>query len=317
MTGSGYFKHAHAIVEGSSIGPGTHVWAFAHILAGAKIGAGCNICDHVFIENDVIVGDRVTVKSGVQLWDGVILEDDVFVGPNATFTNDPFPRSRQRPAVFARTTVRAGASIGGNATILPGITIGQNAMVGAGAVVMQDVPANAIVIGNPAQIKGYVDATAFRAAPEQPSRQGRTPSRARGATLYERATITDLRGSLAFGQIGDGLPFEPQRYFLVFDVPGRQVRGAHAHKALHQFLVAAKGECSVLVDDGTNREEYLLNRPTMGLHIEPMVWATQFRFSADAVLLVLASSAYDPADYISSYDDFLALVRNRVTPEAR
>jgi acetyltransferase-like isoleucine patch superfamily enzyme len=127
------------------------------VLPGAVIGCDCNICDHVFIENDVRVGDRVTVKCGVQLWDGVTLEDDVFVGPNATFSNDPFPRSRRRPAVFSRTLVRAGASIGANATILPGITVGRLAMVGAGAVVTCDVPDRAIMMGNPATVHGYVE----------------------------------------------------------------------------------------------------------------------------------------------------------------
>jgi acetyltransferase-like isoleucine patch superfamily enzyme len=149
--------HQHALVEpGARIGPGTCVWAFAHILPGAVIGQDCNICDQTFIENDVVVGDRVTIKCGVQLWDGVPLGDDVFVGPNATFTNDPFPRSRQRPMSFPRTFVCNGASIGANATILPGLTIGQAAMVGAGAVVTKDVPPEAIVVGNPARIVGYV-----------------------------------------------------------------------------------------------------------------------------------------------------------------
>ncbi len=149
--------HQHALVEpGARIGPGTRVWAFAHILPGAVIGQDCNICDQTFIENDVVVGDRVTIKSGVQLWDGVTLGDDVFVGPNATFTNDPFPRSRQRPTSFPRTYVCNGASIGANATILPGLTIGEAAMVGAGAVVTKDVPPEAIVVGNPARIVGYV-----------------------------------------------------------------------------------------------------------------------------------------------------------------
>jgi UDP-2-acetamido-3-amino-2,3-dideoxy-glucuronate N-acetyltransferase len=147
------FIHAHAIVEpGATIGAQTRVWAFVHILPGAKIGRLCNICDHVFIENDVIVGDRVTVKSGVQLWNGVRLEDDVFIGPNATFTNDRFPRSRQWPDEFPQTIVRQGASIGANATLLPGITVGEKAMVGAGAVVVEDVPPWAVVVGNPARI---------------------------------------------------------------------------------------------------------------------------------------------------------------------
>ncbi len=140
-----------------SIGTGTRVWAFTHILPGAKIGMECNICDHVFIENDVVVGDRVTVKCGVQLWDGLRIESDVFIGPNATFTNDPFPRSKVYPEKFLTTQLRQGASIGANATILPGLTIGQYAMVAAGAVVTQDVPPRALVVGNPARILRYLD----------------------------------------------------------------------------------------------------------------------------------------------------------------
>ena len=125
-----YYKHPNAIVESNKIGSGTRVWAFAHILPGASIGTDCNICDHVFIENEVVVGNRVTVKSGVQLWDGVLLEDDVFVGPNATFTNDMFPRSKKYPAKWMKTVIKKGASIGANATILPGVTVGCNAMAG-------------------------------------------------------------------------------------------------------------------------------------------------------------------------------------------
>lgn len=150
-----YFVHPNALCESKTIGEGTKVWAFTHILPGAKIGKDCNVCDNVFIENNVIVGDRVTIKCGVQLWDGLILEDDVFVGPNATFTNDIFPRSKHYPESFLATKVCQGASIGANATILPGITIHQYAMVGAGAVVTKSVPEYAIVVGNPAKIIGY------------------------------------------------------------------------------------------------------------------------------------------------------------------
>src|SRR5215831_2410002 len=123
------FVHDKGICESEWVGKGTRVWAFAHILPGARIGDECNICDHVFIEYDVVVGDRVTIKCGVQLWDGVRIEDDVFIGPNVTFTNDPFPRSQQWPERFLETLVRRGASIGANATILPGIVIGEHAMV--------------------------------------------------------------------------------------------------------------------------------------------------------------------------------------------
>ncbi|GAB7543292.1 acyltransferase [Cupriavidus ulmosensis] len=150
------FIHPSADVSASDIGAGTRVWQYVVILAGAIIGKDANICSHCLIESDVVVGDRVTVKSGVQLWDGVRLEDDVFVGPNVTFTNDLFPRSKVYPEAFAQTTVRKGASIGGGAVLLAGITIGANAMVGAGAVVTRSVPDGAIVIGNPARISGYV-----------------------------------------------------------------------------------------------------------------------------------------------------------------
>ena len=152
---SHYFKHPNAIVESPQIGKDTRIWAFVHILPGAVIGEDCNICDHVFIENEVLIGDRVTIKSGVQVWDGITLEDDVFVGPNATFTNDRFPRSKQQPDEILRTVVRTGSSIGANATLLPGVEIGRCAMVGAGAVVTKNVPPHAIVVGNPARIMGY------------------------------------------------------------------------------------------------------------------------------------------------------------------
>lgn len=138
--------------EGADIGDSTRVWQFVVILSGAKIGRDCNICAHVLIENDVVIGDRVTVKSGVQIWNGIALEDDVFIGPNATFTNDRFPRSRVMPDAFARTLVRRGASIGAGAVILPGIVIGEGAMVGAGAVVTRDVPDGAVAFGNPARV---------------------------------------------------------------------------------------------------------------------------------------------------------------------
>jgi UDP-2-acetamido-3-amino-2,3-dideoxy-glucuronate N-acetyltransferase len=144
--------HPLADVQSKNIGADTRIWQFCVVFAGAKIGANCNICAQVLIENDVVIGDNVTVKSGVQLWDGVRIEDNVFIGPNVTFTNDLFPRSKVYPEQFLQTTIKTGASIGANATILPGLTIGEKAMVGAGSVVTKDVPAGAIVFGNPAKI---------------------------------------------------------------------------------------------------------------------------------------------------------------------
>ena len=149
--------HASADVQSPHIGEGTNIWQYVVVLPQARIGRDCNICAHVFIENDVVVSDRVTIKNGVQLWDGLRVEDDVFIGPNVTFTNDRYPRSRVYPDNFESTVVKVGASIGGGAVILPGLTIGRHAMVGAGAVVTRDVPERSIVAGNPARVIGYVE----------------------------------------------------------------------------------------------------------------------------------------------------------------
>ena len=304
----GYFTHPESRVESSEVGAGTRVWAFAHILKGARIGANCNICDHTFVEGGAVVGDRVTVKCGVQLWDGVTLEDDVFVGPNATFANDPFPRSGRRPAGFTRTLVRRGASIGANATLLPGVTVGAGAMVGAGAVVTRDVPARAIVMGNPAAVTGFVPNEPHRRVPEDHSAPARpkTPLIA-GAGLYELPRVTDDRGHLSFAELGHSLPFAVVRYFVVFGVPSREIRGEHAHRTLDQFLVCVHGNCSVRLFDGDAGEEILLNRPDLGLHVPPMVWTTEYKYSPDAVLLVLASDIYREDDYIRDVDQYLTL----------
>lgn len=151
------FIHPLADVATSSIGKGTRIWQFVVILKGAKIGDECNICAQTFIEEDVLIGDKVTVKSGVQLWDGTRIEDGVFIGPNVTCTNDPYPRSKDYPEQFSGITIRRYASIGANATLLPGITIGEHSMIGAGAVVTKDIPAYAVAVGNPAKIIRYLE----------------------------------------------------------------------------------------------------------------------------------------------------------------
>lgn len=152
-----YAVHKNAIVRTKNIGEGTKIWAFCNILKGAVIGKNCNICDGCFVENKVSIGNNVTIKNGVYLWEGIIVEDDVFIGPNATFTNDKFPRSKNTNYKQEKTLLKKGCSIGANATILPGIVIGESAMVGAGAVVTKDVPDFALVYGNPARVMGKVD----------------------------------------------------------------------------------------------------------------------------------------------------------------
>jgi len=148
--------HPLADVQSKHIGEGTSIWQYCVILAGAVIGKNCNINALTLIENDVVIGDNVTIKSGVQVWDGLRIGDDVFIGPNVTFTNDFLPRSKVRPTEFLKTHVDNHASIGANATIVGGVTIGKYAMVGAGSVVTKDVPAYALVYGNPAKLNGYV-----------------------------------------------------------------------------------------------------------------------------------------------------------------
>ena len=145
------FIHALADVQSTAIGANTRIWQFVVVLEGARIGKDCNICSHCLIENDVVIGDRVTVKSGVQLWDGLSLGDDVFIGPNVTFTNDKHPKSGNVDFKLLATRIESGASIGGGATLLPGVVIGAGATVGAGAVVTKDVPPGATVVGNPAK----------------------------------------------------------------------------------------------------------------------------------------------------------------------
>ncbi|MBE0674850.1 MAG: WxcM-like domain-containing protein [Bacteroidales bacterium] len=293
--------HDLADVQSPSIGEGTNVWQFCVVLPRAIIGCNCNRCSHCFIENDVIIGDRVTVKCGVQLWDGLRVEDDAFIGPNVTFTNDLWPKSKQHPKQFLKTVVKRGASIGAGATILPGITVGENSIVAAGAVVTQDIPANAIVKGVPATITGYTDTFTY------PTPQGSSSDKQAfsGPVLYSLTDVRDIRGNLVVSEWSKGLPFKPMRMFMVYEVPNAKVRGAHAHKKCHQFLIAAHGSLNVILDDGNDRVEYLLSDPTVGVYIRPGMWGIQYKYSKDAVLLVLASHQYDADDYIRDYNEFL------------
>ena len=311
-----HFVHELGLCESTHVGDGTRIWAFAHVLPGAVLGRDCNVCDHVFIENEVVIGDRVTIKSGVQLWDGVHIGSDVFIGPNATFTNDLFPRSKAYQESVLQTYVADGASLGANCTVLPGLRIGRDAMVGAGSVVTGDVPPHAIVMGNPARIVGYVDSTSGVRATTLPAVAGNDEQQVvnlpvRGVTLHTLTRVDDLRGSLVAGDAPAQVPFVPQRFFVVFGVPSKDVRGAHAHRSCEQFLVCTAGSVAVMVDDGSSRHELALESPDVGLYLPPLTWAVQYKYSAGASLLVLASQPYDAEDYIRDYDEFLVAVNSR------
>ena len=311
MNSLSYQIHPIADVQSTQIGAGTRAWQFVVILPGARIGEDCNICSHCLIENDVVVGDRVTVKSGVQLWDGLRVGNDVFIGPNVSFANDKYPRSKKFPEKFLTTILENGVSIGAGATILPGITIGANAMIAAGAVVTRSVPPNAIVVGNPGRIVGYVDADRTPGT-DTPSHAIDTPVQATsvtGVTLHRMRKVTDIRGTLSVGEFSRGIPFAVNRYFVVFDVPTMETRGEHAHRECHQFLICVHGSCSAVADDGYTRQEFLLDSPDVGLYLPPMTWGIQYKYSEDAVLLVFASHHYDSADYIRDYSEFQQLVK--------
>lgn len=160
--GKKYFVHPNALVESSNIGTKTRIWAFAHVLKNVKIGEDCNLCDYVFVESGVTIGNRVTIKNGISLWEGLAIDDDVFLGPNCVFTNDMFPRSKAHHSEFLKTHLKQGTSIGANATILCGITLGRYCMIGAGAVVTKDVPDFACMVGNPAKHLYWISKTGDR-----------------------------------------------------------------------------------------------------------------------------------------------------------
>lgn len=312
------FIHESASVETKQIGAGTRIWQHVVILSGAKIGSDVNISANCFIEDDVVIGDRVTIKCGVYLWNGIRIEDDVFIGPNVTFTNDKFPRSKSYPDQFLSTLVEKGATIGGGAVILPGITIGQQAMVGAGAVVTKSVPPYAIVTGSPARITGYVNSEIFSISKNNCIFSGAELSNdsiirtgVGSVTLHKLKLVRDMRGDLSVGEFLKDIPFEPKRYFIVFNVPSEKTRGEHAHYRCHQFLICITGTCAVVVDDGKSRCEVLLDSPDKGLYLPPMTWGIQYKYSRDAVLLVFASEYYDPKDYIRNYSDFIAIISSK------
>ena len=217
------------------------------------------------------------------------------------------------PGAPRRITVKRGAFVGSNSTIMPGVTIGEHAQVSPGAVVTLDVPPHAIVTGNPARIVGYSDVPFVTPkmvkAPEKPLEI--RPTSVRGVTLHSLPYVEDLRGYLSFGEFGQHLPFLVKRYFVVFDVANKEIRGEHAHRELEQFLVCVNGTCHIIADDGENREEFILDRPDLGVYIPPMVWSVQYKYSRDGVLMVLASDIYKVEDYIREYSEFKALVKSR------
>ena len=275
----------------------------ARILPGAAIGPNCTIEDHTLIEPAVIIGTGVTIRFGVALRNSTVIEDGVVIGANASFSSELSQEA-------APTVVKRGAVIGALAVIRCGVTIGERAIVQPGAFVAASVPPLAIVQGNPARIIGYNGAQRNTPSQAPPSvgAAGVAATSIDGVTLHRLPSAADMRGQLSYAEIGRHVPFDVKRFFLVYGVAGKEVRGEHAHRTLRQFLVCVHGQCSIVADDGSRSEEFLLDDPTLGLHIPPLVWAVQYKHASEAVLLVLASDRYDPGDYIRDYSEFLGLL---------
>lgn len=303
------FIHNKAICETKNIGKNTKIWAFSYILSKATIGSECNICSHVFIENDVIIGDKVTIKSGVQLWDGTRVQNGVFIGPNVTFANDLFPRSKVYPKKFLKTFIFDNASIGANSTILPGLTIGKNSFIGAGSVVTKSVADNVIVMGNPARVTGYVDT--FKKGTKNVNFNNDIrvfKTKIKGVLLYKLQTVNDKRGAISVLDFAKSTPFIPKRFFVVYNVPKSNIRGEHAHKKCHQFLTVLKGSAAIITDDGNKKQEFLLNDINReGIYLPPMTWGVQYKHSDDCIMAVFASHSYNDRDYIRDYNDYIKL----------
>jgi hypothetical protein len=214
------------------------------------------------------------------------------------------------------TVVQRGAIVGANATILPGVTLGLEARIQPGAVATRSVPPRAIAEGNPARIVGYVDA----GSGSTPAVEGPHPpaapvaSRVRGVALHRLRTASDIRGTLAAAEVGEHVPFQPARCFIVHGVPSAETRGEHAHRTCHQFLIAVSGSVRVVVDDGEAREEFVLDSPSVGLFLPATTWGIQYGHTPGTVVVVLASEHYDAEDYVRDYEEFLRLVhRTRTT----
>jgi serine acetyltransferase len=275
------------------------------------------------IDPAAVVGDDCEIASTAVVGAGVTLERAVTIAPGALVlgpctiggTSEIGPRAVLSSGGDSEASLRleAGVQVMAGAVIAAPVTIARGAIVRPGAVVQSDVPPHAIVAGNPAEIVGYtLSADRAQGDAVESARshvEGVSTCSVRGVELHRLPRILDLRGNLTVGEFGRSMPFEAKRYFIVFDVPNAEIRGEHAHRTCNQFLICTRGRCSVVVDDGASREEFLLNDPAIGLHIPAMTWGVQYKYSSDAALLVFASEYYDPAEYIRDYAEFLALAR--------
>lgn len=279
----------------------------AVVMVGATVAASARLGDHVVVYPGAEIGEDCVLHGQTQISAGIRLARGARLGPGVIF--------EEAEAGAGDITVGAGARIGAGSVISRGVSIGAGAVVKPGSVVAQNVPPYAIVSGSPIRITGYVSTHALGLAreaeqfnPNFPPGQDSIRIGVGDVTLHRFKKVHDMRGDLAVADIPNDVPFLPKRWFAVFNVPSEKTRGEHAHYRCHQFLVCLHGSCAIVADDGTNRTEVLLDRPDMGIYLPPLTWGIQYKYSADGVLLVFASDAYDPTDYIRDYADFVRVV---------
>lgn len=275
---------------------------------GALIGEQCNIASTAVIGPGTELGARVQVGHGAVIMGPCKIGDDCIIASGCILDGSSAEAAEML-------VLEAGVVVLAGSVIAACITIAAGSRVLPGAVVQRSVPAHAIVSGNPAQIEGYTLSSGILPKRlEQVSSVAEAKVEAtqvRGVTIHRFPRILDLRGNLTVGEFGRTVPFNPKRYFMVFDVPSAEIRGEHAHRVCEQFLICARGSCSVVADDGESREEFVLSDPSLGLYLPALTWGVQYKYSADAVLLVFASHYYSSAEYIRNYDEFLALATSR------
>jgi UDP-2-acetamido-3-amino-2,3-dideoxy-glucuronate N-acetyltransferase len=293
-------KNSPAQTEDSMPGSGSRMGAGSILRDGVTVGKNCQIEEYVLVQGPVDISDEVTIESFCYIRGPANIGSHVRLGPHSCLYG----------GTDASISVRTGAVVGANATLVGPSIIGEGAEIEPGAVVTKNVPANAVVSGNPAKICRYRQAVTDQILLSSPDAGGHRMSETRvpGVKIYRLPVIEDFRGNLSFGEVGRHIPFDIKRYFVTFEVASEEARGEHAHRTLRQFLICIHGRVHIVADDGRNREEFVLTQPNVGVYLPPMVWGVQYRFSEGAALLVLCSDVYDPDDYIRDYATFLTAV---------
>jgi UDP-2-acetamido-3-amino-2,3-dideoxy-glucuronate N-acetyltransferase len=285
---------------------------FSNVHASSLVGIGVLIDTEAYIGPNCHLEGSIEVESGAILKGGITFIGDIVVGrgsiiePGVCIAAPLYERVAESTVVHVGNNVHVGAGT----VLLKGVTIGHHAWIEPGTVVTQNIPSYAIVGGNPAKITGYVGNSSYQLNNASTlvafnDKVEVYPSSVQGVTVHHYARISDLRGDLSVGEFERSVPFQPKRFFIVYDVPSAETRGQHAHMKCQQFLICVAGSVSVVVDDGEHREEVLLNRPNIGLFIPAGIWGIQYKYSTNGTLLVFASEYYDASDYIRNYDNFL------------